>query len=237
MPQFSRWFNEEHAAKLVNRWAALYADIVDKEGEYDEFEPGETFVEDIMSKLDATGSEEVLIMGCGAGKEVDLFRKAGYDTVGTTIGIGNIIRAREVYGITDMVETCIESTTFDDNTFDVIVARHVLEHAVSPLLALLEMNRVLKPGGKVFIEVPGCPGFIEAISESERDPYHIVYPDNNIGATLLNKSNFEDINVHCDEDQASRLYKFTATKRHFNTTPEALKRMYRREGGENVSRT
>lgn len=38
--------------------------------------------------------------------------------------------------------------------FDLIWARHVLEHSPAPLFALREFSRVLKPGGWLYVEVP-----------------------------------------------------------------------------------
>ncbi len=40
---------------------------------------------------------------------------------------------------------------YEDRSFDVVMAAHVLEHLPEPQRALAEMVRVLKPGGMVFI--------------------------------------------------------------------------------------
>jgi SAM-dependent methyltransferase len=40
---------------------------------------------------------------------------------------------------------------YDDQSFDVVMAAHVLEHLPDPQRALAEMIRVLKPGGMVFV--------------------------------------------------------------------------------------
>lgn len=40
---------------------------------------------------------------------------------------------------------------YDDQSFDVVMAAHVLEHLPNPQRALAEMIRVLKPGGMVFL--------------------------------------------------------------------------------------
>jgi SAM-dependent methyltransferase len=57
---------------------------------------------------------------------------------------------------------------FEDNRFDVVYCRYVLEHLAGPLQALREMYRVLKPGGRVFVQennilanvlYPECPRF------------------------------------------------------------------------------
>lgn len=42
-----------------------------------------------------------------------------------------------------------EALPYDDNTFDLVMTAHMLEHLVDPSLALSEMVRVLKPGGRL----------------------------------------------------------------------------------------
>lgn len=43
---------------------------------------------------------------------------------------------------------------FDESTFDLIVANHVLEHVDDDLKALVEIRRVLKPGGHAILQTP-----------------------------------------------------------------------------------
>jgi SAM-dependent methyltransferase len=43
---------------------------------------------------------------------------------------------------------------FKDNTFDMIICNHVLEHIDDELKALNELKRILKPGGKAIVQVP-----------------------------------------------------------------------------------
>lgn len=47
---------------------------------------------------------------------------------------------------------------YPDNTFDRLVATHVLEHIYMPHLALKEWRRVLKHGGTISILIPTDPG-------------------------------------------------------------------------------
>ncbi|MEZ5167461.1 MAG: methyltransferase domain-containing protein [Acidimicrobiales bacterium] len=48
----------------------------------------------------------------------------------------------------------LESLTFPDRSFDLIVSSHVLEHVPDPWLACREMFRVLRPGGRMIHSIP-----------------------------------------------------------------------------------
>ena len=43
---------------------------------------------------------------------------------------------------------------FEDNSFDLIEASHVLEHLDKPFTIMKELHRISKPGGKIIIKVP-----------------------------------------------------------------------------------
>ena len=43
---------------------------------------------------------------------------------------------------------------FEDNSFSLIEADHVLEHLDDPIKIMKEMHRILKPGGEIIIKVP-----------------------------------------------------------------------------------
>jgi SAM-dependent methyltransferase len=48
----------------------------------------------------------------------------------------------------------LEQLTFSENSFDLIITQDVMEHVANPVKALLEINRVLKPGGCHIFTVP-----------------------------------------------------------------------------------
>ena len=52
------------------------------------------------------------------------------------------------------VKMDIREMPFDDNTFDVLLCNHVLEHIDDELKATKEIYRVLKPGGWAILQVP-----------------------------------------------------------------------------------
>jgi ubiquinone/menaquinone biosynthesis C-methylase UbiE len=47
-----------------------------------------------------------------------------------------------------------ESLPFEDESFDVAISNHVIEHVLKPQLHLREIERVLRPGGACYLATP-----------------------------------------------------------------------------------
>lgn len=52
------------------------------------------------------------------------------------------------------VKMDIHQIPFEENTFDVVLCNHVLEHVQNDIVAMSEIRRVLKPGGWSIMQVP-----------------------------------------------------------------------------------
>jgi SAM-dependent methyltransferase len=57
-------------------------------------------------------------------------------------------------GATYTGDICRHNAALADNTFDLIVCTEVLEHTLQPFAAAIELRRVLRPGGYLFVSVP-----------------------------------------------------------------------------------
>jgi len=60
----------------------------------------------------------------------------------------------EYYGITKITKADVMKIPFDDNSFDVVMCNHVLEHVENDKLAMSELYRVMKKGGWGIFQVP-----------------------------------------------------------------------------------
>lgn len=61
-------------------------------------------------------------------------------------------------GVVRVAQEDATSLSFADNSFDRVIATHVLEHLVQPHVVLREWMRVLKPGGVLTLVLPCDPG-------------------------------------------------------------------------------
>jgi SAM-dependent methyltransferase len=105
--------------------------------------------------LDAAGeriSGRVLENGCGVGMYVE--RLAGHG--GQVVGLEyDLERAAEANCRSrDIIGAAGEHLPFADETFDLILSHEVLEHVHDDRLAVSEMVRILRPGGRIIIFVP-----------------------------------------------------------------------------------
>lgn len=98
----------------------------------------------------------VLDAGAGSAPYKDLFKHANYETA-------DFEKLDKNY--TKLTYVCdLKSIPVEDNRFDFIVFNQVMEHLPEPKLVLIELNRVLKPGGKMIYTGP-------LIFEEHEQPY------------------------------------------------------------------
>jgi ubiquinone/menaquinone biosynthesis C-methylase UbiE len=93
----------------------------------------------------------VLDVGCGQGLALEMFRDAGLDPVGITLGPDAEVCRQKGLNVLEMDFAFLE---FPDAAFDLVWCRHAIEHSVFPFFTLAELHRVLKPGGVLYLEAP-----------------------------------------------------------------------------------
>jgi 2-polyprenyl-3-methyl-5-hydroxy-6-metoxy-1,4-benzoquinol methylase len=97
----------------------------------------------------------LLDIGCSGGGYLLEMRKLGWDVHGVEMSEETAQHARKEFGLDVRSGIAEEAMAqFPDNYFDVVTSWHVLEHVFDPSRVMAEALRVLKPGGRLMLEVP-----------------------------------------------------------------------------------
>lgn len=100
----------------------------------------------------------VLDVGCGRGWLLHAFKQFGWKVQGTEISASASAHAREVLKLPVAIGR-LEDLSLPAGQFDAVMLWHVLEHLPDPHSLLSEVQRLLKPGGVLFIGVPDFGGW------------------------------------------------------------------------------
>lgn len=99
------------------------------------------------------GVGDGLVLDCGSGGRPDF------------VDWPNIVLCEYVEHPLNTVRGDALALPFSDDTFDLVLSQATLEHVTDPQQAVDEMTRVLRPGGKLYIEV----AFMQPLHQ---DPWH-----------------------------------------------------------------
>lgn len=110
----------------------------------------ELFVRKINRLVPSKG--RLLDVGCGRGELLYAARNHGWEVEGVDIS-GDFARFAKVRFNIDVKVGDLGSIGFAPDTFDAVSLIAVLDHAYHPAELLLELHRILKKGGVIFIEV------------------------------------------------------------------------------------
>jgi ubiquinone/menaquinone biosynthesis C-methylase UbiE len=116
----------------------------------------------VFDQFNLSSECDVLDVGCGPGyqwrENIDRVPKGG-DIVLADLSIGMLRKARQHLGENQHLfrfrVVDAQAIPFADESFDVVVANHMLYHVPDVSKALAEIRRVLKPGGRFYASTVG----------------------------------------------------------------------------------
>ena len=152
---------------------------------------------------EAGPGERVLDLGCGTGRFVAALRDAGADVVGVELAETALRRARVNAPGADL--RLVEpdgSLPLDHGSVDLVWCSEVLEHVADTEHLLLEVRRVLRPGGRLLVTVPfhgRVKGALIALLrfDAHYDPLgqHLRFYTRSSLRTTLERSGFDAVQV------------------------------------------
>jgi len=134
----------------------------------------------------------LLDIGCGRGDFILACRRKGWRVNGVEQANSLVMRLRETLGIEVVTPEAIP--TLPNGAFDFVTLWHVLEHLPEPRESLREVARLLKPGGRLLVEVPNFGSWQAHLGRAHWHhmdvPRHLLHFDRAALAALLARAGF-----------------------------------------------
>jgi len=112
----------------------------------------EVLVDEFLRDVNLHG-RLVLDGGCGTGRATSALANRGAKVVALDLGLrlASYVKARyPSYPVNGSILTL----PFADNTFEVVLSSEAIEHTPDPVAAVVELCRVIKPGGHLVLSTP-----------------------------------------------------------------------------------
>lgn len=181
-----------------------------------------------IEKLHVSDSKIFLDIGCGEGNTLIEAMNRGWNVYGLDIVDHRKDEARS--GDITFIQASLEKAELEENFFDAVYLDSVLEHTTEPVTLLRQINRILKPGGLLYIGVPNEDAFTNTArkmhmylaGESWRakqlnpfsDPFHVVGFSRKSLKKILTNNNFK-IEVFRNFDDFSIAFNFSPLRLNF----------------------
>ncbi|MBL8209310.1 MAG: class I SAM-dependent methyltransferase [Bryobacterales bacterium] len=104
---------------------------------------------------DSRENGPVLDVGCGGGLLLRMMAERGARVIGLDFALAAAVRANEVNGVPAVCGS-LGSRPLREGSCAVVTMFHVLEHLYDPAGYLDEAHRILKPNGRLVIQVPNA---------------------------------------------------------------------------------
>jgi SAM-dependent methyltransferase len=143
-------------------------------------------VKRFIDPLDIDKSAKILDLGCGPGYFLKEMSDRGYTNVtGLTLSREDAQKCQSQGFRVELLD--MNFLNERDESVDMLFCRHSLEHSPFPYITLLEYNRVLRPQGVLYIEVPqpDCDRL------HETNPNHYSIMGRPMWLSLLQRTGFD----------------------------------------------
>lgn len=157
-----------------------------------------------MNQLSANRISKFLDIGCGEGYTLIEALSRGWITYGLDIVDHRVSQAKN--SKIKFITSELLNSNFEDNFFDAIYLDSVLEHLIDPTSYLMEINRILKNGGILYIGVPNEDSLFNLLRKFYffvtkkkitekitpfKEPYHVIGFNQESFKDLLLRNEFQ----------------------------------------------
>lgn len=144
---YKQHFDKTYGAKVPENYERFFVPLI-----------GKPLAVDLVQQANLQTGERVIDIACGTGIVARLaFSKVG--TEGSVSGLdanpGMLAVARSLDESMEWYEASAEAIPLPDDSFDVVFCQMGLQFMEDKAVALKEMRRILAPGGRLLLNLPG----------------------------------------------------------------------------------
>lgn len=147
---------------------------------------------DVIRKLITEKDEKILDLGCANNKTLE--RAVGIDFIPNGERIPNL--DGDPISVADLTGDVSQELPVEDESQDVIIARHVLEHMLNPVAVLVNWMKKLKKGGRLILALPNqdlhatIPMNIEHVHAYNPESAHTLLSALGLEVKLVDSQNY-----------------------------------------------
>jgi SAM-dependent methyltransferase len=136
---------------------------------------------------------KLLDIGCNIGLFLSVAREEGFSVVGVELNRACAEYARNTFKI-EVYSDVVEKAGFPNHRFDVVTLFDVLEHVPDMETFLVEVRRILKPGGLLVVQSPNLHSLMASLTKGDwvwlSPPDHIFHFTPSSLSRLLESNGF-----------------------------------------------
>jgi 2-polyprenyl-3-methyl-5-hydroxy-6-metoxy-1,4-benzoquinol methylase len=169
----------------------------------------------IRRYVSVAGRPRLLDVGCALGLMLRVATDDGWEAVGVETSEFAAQYATRETGCIVYTGT-LQEACFEGNSFDAVTLMDVIEHVPEPRALLAEVNRILRPGGVVFLVTPNFGSlFVRLYKEKAYGigpEEHVIYFQPKTLKNLLHASGFSNVLTGTKDVYADNLRRLFPTR-------------------------
>lgn len=149
----------------------------------------------IATAANGGSAPDLLDVGCGSGTLLGLLKQRGFQVRGFDSSAEAAGIAKSESDVDVVVGSRLPEAGFADGSFDLVTLFHVMEHVTDPRSVLAEVRRLLRPAGRLVLQVPNIESWqfrLFGVRWYGLDvPRHVINYSNQAMQRLLAESGFK----------------------------------------------